>query len=244
MDWRVIPDRRTLNDIMRDALAKGGVASVNHAEAPEGENCMGCRWEAPAGTDMGLFQAVEVINGGVMMFSSAKYWDGQLSEGHRLAAIGGSDNHDATVPPGQAGAIGWPTTAVEAEELTVPAILNGIRAGRTFVDLTASRDNTLDFEAESGGATARMGEILKVKEGGAVHVKIHVTAARGSTTYLRLDGEELSATPAMILDSVDSTVSTQVKVGPGRHWLRLEVRDGSGTNELMSSPLYINFPEK
>ena len=244
MDWRVVRDRRTLNDVVRDALAKGGVVSVNHAEAPEGEDCMGCRWEAPAGTDMGLFQAVEVINGGVMMFSSAKYWDSQLREGNRLAAIGGSDNHNATIPPGEAGAIGWPITAVQAEELSVPAILNGIRAGRTFVDLTASCDKILDFEAVYDGATARMGESMKVADGATVRVTIHVTAAKGSMAYLLLDGKEPDTNPHMILDSVDSTVSTRVTLGTGRHWLRVEVRNGAGTNELMSSPLYINFPEK
>ena len=90
---------------------------------------MGCRWEPPAGTDMGLFTAVEVINGGQIMLSSAKYWDAQLRDGHRLAAIGGSDSHNATHPPGPPGSIGWPTTAVEADELSVPAILKGIRAG-------------------------------------------------------------------------------------------------------------------
>jgi hypothetical protein len=29
-----------------------------------------------------------------MMFSSAKYWDSPLRAGHRMAAIGGSDNHN------------------------------------------------------------------------------------------------------------------------------------------------------
>lgn len=243
MDWRVIADHRTLNDVVRDALAKGGVVSVNHAEAPEGEDCMGCRWVAPAGTDMGLFQAVEVINGGEMLFSSAKYWDGQLLEGHRLAAIGGSDNHDATTPLGRAGAIGWPTTVVEAEELSVSAILNGVRTGRTFVDLTASRDKTLDFDAESDGVTAKMGETMKVAAGAALLVRIHVTAAKGSTAHLLLDGKETRANPAMFLQGVDSTVSTRLTAGPGRHWLRVEVRDSAGTNELLSSPLYINFQE-
>jgi hypothetical protein len=243
MDWRVIPDHRALNDVVRDALAKGGVVSVNHAEAPEGEDCMGCRWVAPPGTDMGLFQAVEVINGGVMMFSSAKYWDSQLHDGHRLAAIGGSDNHNAMIPPGEAGAIGWPATVVEAEELSVPAILNGIRAGRTFVDLTASRDKILDFQAVSDGITASMGESMRVSNGATLRVSIHVTAAKGSKAHLLLDGKEPGATAPMILDSVDSTVSTRVTAGPGRHWLRVEVRDSAGTNELMSSPLYINLPE-
>jgi hypothetical protein len=119
------------------------------AESLGGEPCMGCRWEAPTNVDRNLFVSFEVINGGRIMFSSVKYWEAQLRDGHRLAGVGGSDSHNATSSPGPPGSIGWPTTVVEAEELSVPAILNGIRAGRTFVDLTASHDKVVDFEAES-----------------------------------------------------------------------------------------------
>ena len=244
LDWRVSPGRLSLNEVLRDALAKGGLASVNHAQAPEGEDCMGCGWAPAADTDMGLFSAVEVINYGVIMFSSATYWDSQLREGHRLAAVGGSDNHNATTPPGEPGSIGWPTTVIEAEELSVAAILHGIRSGRTFVDLTASRDKTLDFAAESGGASARMGETLHVVDGAQIQVSIHAAAVQGSTTHLYLDGEESSAVPAMRLDGADVHVSTTLTTTPGRHWLRVVVRDGSEKDQLISSPLYINFAEK
>jgi hypothetical protein len=244
MDFRVSPDHLSLNDVVRDALAKGGIASVNHAEAPEGEDCMGCRWMPSDDADMGLFSAVEVINYGVIMFSSAKYWDSQLREGHRLAAVGGSDNHNATAPPGEAGSIGWPTTVVEADKLSVPAILDAIRSGRSFVDLTASRDKTLDFEAESGSITAKMGETLHVADGARIQVSIHITAAKGSTAHLLLDGQESSTNPAMPLESGDANKVTSLTTSPGRHWLRVEVRDDAGKNELISSPLYINFPGK
>ncbi len=185
---------------------------------------------------------MEVINYGEIMFSSAKYWDSQLRAGHRLAAIGGSDNHNATTPPGEVGAIGWPTTAVEADELSVPAILDGIRAGRTFVDLTASRDKMLDFAADAGGASAKMGGTLDAAAGATISVHIHTIAAKGSTVHLLLDGEESMA--PLAVEGVDSTVTATFPATAGRHWLRLEVRDSSGADELMSSPLYINFPQE
>jgi hypothetical protein len=241
MDWRVGNGGLDLNTILRDARAKGGIASVNHAEAPEGEECMGCRWmPAAAGIDMGLFSAVEVINYGEMMFSSAKYWDSQLRAGHRLAAIGGSDNHNATTPPGTVGAIGWPRTAIEANELSVPAILNGIRAGRTFIDLTGSRDKMLDFEAEADGASAKMGGTLHTRGTAEITVRIRAVATAGSVVHLLLDGEDTNVP----LPLEDPTAKATLRASAGRHWLRLEVRDRSGTNELISSPLYINFPEE
>jgi predicted metal-dependent phosphoesterase TrpH len=240
MDWRVSNGGLDLNTVLRDARAKGGIASVNHAEAPEGEGCMGCRWMPAAGTDMSLFSAVEVINYGEVMFSSAKYWDSELRAGHRLAAVGGSDNHNATTPPGEVGAIGWPATAVEADELSVPAILDGIRHGRTFIDLTGSRDKMLDFEAEAEGASAKMGGTLRTTGGATISVSIHAIAAEGSDVHLLLDGED-SNTP-LALQPANLTAKTTLTASTGRHYLRLEVRDHNGVSELISSPLYINFP--
>jgi hypothetical protein len=237
MDWRVAPGNLDLNTVLRDVHAKGGIASVNHAEAPEGEECMGCRWMPAEGTDMGLFSAVEVINYGEIMFSSAKYWDSEVRAGHRLAAVGGSDNHNATITPGDVGAIGWPATAVEADELSVAAILDGIRAGRTFIDLTGSRDKMVDFAVEANGKSARMGGSLDVPAGTSLAVHVHAVAQKGSVIRLVWDGEETGSPLALAAD-------TTLTAGAGRHWLRLEVQDAHGTNELISSPLYINFPKE
>jgi hypothetical protein len=243
MDWRVIKGGLDLNAVLHDVRSKGGIASVNHAESPGGEDCMGCRWEPQTGTDMNLFSAVEVINGGRTMFSSEKYWDAQLREGHRLAAIGGSDSHNATAAPGPPGSIGWPTTVVEADELSVPAILNAIRAGRTFIDCTASHDKVLDFEAESGGVSAGMGGSLHAADGAAIHLHVHTIAAQGSLVHVLVDGEEPGTIAAMPIDSAKSDIAATLTMSAGRHWLRIEARDGKGTLQLVSSPIYINFPE-
>ena len=239
IDYRVTPGGLDLNAVLRDAASKGGIASVNHAESPGGEACMGCRWEPPADEDMNLFTAAEVINGG--RTSHAKFWDAQLRDGHRLAAIGGSDSHNATSPPGPHGSIGWPTTVIEADELSVTAILNGIRAGRTFVDLTASHDKQLDFEAKSGDSHARMGEVLHTTAASTIEVQIHAVACAGSVVHLLIDGVETNAVPPAPVNKADFDRAVTVTVAGGRHSLRLEVRDADGTLQLMSSPLYVNF---
>jgi hypothetical protein len=243
VDYRVTPGKLDVNAVLRDVRSKGGIASVSHAEAPGGESCMGCRWEPPAGTDMGLFTAVEVINGGQIMFPSTHFWDAELRGGYRLAAIGGSDSHNATNPPGPPGSIGWPTTAVEADELSVPAILNGIRVGRTFVDLTASHDKVVDFEAEAGGATTHMGGTLHAVAGAPIHVRIHAVACTGMTAHLLLDGADAVGAAPMTVGSTSAPVESSLTAGTGRHWLRVEVRDSNGTLALVSSPLYINSPD-
>jgi hypothetical protein len=48
--------------------AKGGIASINHADSPDGEICMGRAWEPQTAVDMSMFTGVEVINGGAPFF--------------------------------------------------------------------------------------------------------------------------------------------------------------------------------
>jgi hypothetical protein len=243
IDYRVTPGELDLNTVLHDVSSKGGIAFVSHAESPGGETCMGCRWEQAADVDMNLFSAVEVVNGGRIMFSSTGYWDAQLRDGHRLTAIGGSDSHNATNPPGTPGSIGWPTTVVEADELSVPAILNGIRAGRTFVDLTDSHNKQLDFEAESGSSHGQMGQTLRTANGAPIRVRIHTVACAGSLAHLVLDGKETDAALPILLNSASSQVESIFSAGTGRHWLRVEIRDMKGNLQLTSSPLYINFAD-
>ena len=243
VDFRVTPGGLDLDQVLTKVHSMGGIASVNHASSPSGEVCMGCGWQPSSNVDMSLFSAVEVINGGQVMQSSTKFWDTQLREGHRLAAVGGSDSHNATNPPGPPGSIGWPATAVEASELSVPAILDGIRGGRTFVDLTSSLDKIIDIEAEADGAHARMGGTLHLAAGGHIHMQIHTVACAGLIAHLLLDGEETPAAPPMPASKADATLDATITAAAGRHYLRVEVRDSAGVLQLVSSPLYINFAD-
>jgi hypothetical protein len=87
-----------------------------------------------------------------------------------------------------------------------------------------------------------MGGTLHTTAGAAISLRIHAVAAEGSVVHLLMDGEDTSA--PLALDAVDATVKTAITPGAGRHYLRLEVRDRAGVSELISSPLYINFPEE
>ena len=227
-----------VNAILRNVQSKGGIASINHAESPGGEICMGCKWEQPTDVDMSLFTGIEVINGGRIFLSSAAFWDRQLSKGVRLTAIGGSDNHNAPSMPGTPGAIAWPTTVVEASELSVSAILDGIRHGRTFIDLTASHDHIVDIDAQKTNApVVHMGGTLDASAGDSIRFHIQVAGCPRSTVHLFLDGRE--TLPPLATQTGTEALPFQW-TGDGRaHWLRAEVRDSNGSLILVSSPIYI-----
>jgi hypothetical protein len=190
---------------------------------------------------MSLFTGIEAINGGEPLLS-VDFWDKEIAQGSRLTAIGGSDNHNATIPIDKTAAIGRPTTGVEANELSVPAIIEGIRRGRVIVDLTASHDKLLDLEAHAGAGSAAMGGDLRAAAGTAVDVNIHVVASTGNSVTLLLDGHDSTEVRARELTKQDEIVYAQWTSDGKRHWLRAEVRDSRGALLVLGNPVYINFP--
>ena len=246
VDYRVVAhDGRDVNAILHDVQAQGGIASINHADAPGGEICMGCKWEPPSPVDMRLFTGIEAINGGNLL-SSVDVWDRQLAQGIRLTAIGGSDNHNALIPAGHMSAIGRPTTVVEARELSVPAILDGIRRGRVFIDLTASRDKAIDFAARSADAAdpepwTPMGDALQEASGQSIAFRIHLAACPHSQVHLVLDGHESADLPTLPAPAGNETLTFKWTGDGGYHWLRCEVRNQDGSLLLLSNPIYINL---
>jgi hypothetical protein len=244
LDFRLgstdVPD---INVLLRNARKLGALVSVNHPAAPSGEICMGCGWTPATQVEMSLLDAVEVVNGGTEdpAFSGIPSWEHQVSLGHRLTAIGGSDNHRPFIPLDQPGAIGRPTTVVYASELSTPAILDGIRAGRVFIDLTGSRNRLLDFSAHTADATAEMGGTLEANQGNEVALQVHVAGCQGASVHLIVDGAELSLLPTQSIAGADETLRSSWRSDGRRHWIRAEVRDAEGHLLLLGNPVYVNW---
>lgn len=242
VDYRVVKGGRDVNAVLRDVKSKGGIASINHANAPGGEICMGCKWEPTTDVDLSLLTGVEVINGGGPYTSSADFWDRQLATGAKLTAVGGSDNHDASLPVGSATAIGSPTTVVEAGGLSVPAILDGIRQGRAFIDMTGSRDKVIDMEAldsRPGSKAARMGSALEAAAGDTIAFKIYVVGCNGAAVHIIVDGRKSQTIGPLTIESTKQDLDFSWKSDGGRHWIRVEVRNAGGELMLLSNPIYI-----
>lgn len=206
---------------------------------------MGCGWSAPATTDLSRIQAVEVVNGADAdsEWSGIPFWERRLSAGHRLTAIGGSDNHDALRVTTDAGgaALGAPTTVVHADALSMPAILEGIRRGRVFVDVQGSGDRALAWEGVSGQGRAVMGQSLPVAAGGEASFTLVATAVGGATAELIVDGQvvERRGIPA---GGQAQTLRFGWRGDGGRHWARANVRGTDGRLWLLGNPIYIEPP--
>ncbi len=237
VDYRVAEKNgRTVDQVVHDVRALGGIVSINHPESPTGEQCRGCGWAPPTPTDLSKFTAVEVVNSGRLM---DKFWDKQLATGIRLTAIGGSDNHDATKGEDVRGALAHPTTVVQAKELSVSGILDGIRAGHVFIDLTASKAKSLDVDASTSHGTAHMGDLLEAKRNDDVRLQVHVAGCSRGQVQTIIDGKP--AESMLQVENDDQTLETHWTSDGGRHWIRFIVRDASSNPMLVGNPVYVNY---
>ncbi len=242
IDFRLgSPSVPTVNDLLRRARALGALVSINHPLAPTGEICMGCGWTPNPPADMNLLNAVEASNGGSegTLYSGARFWEHQLDLGYRLTAIGGSDNHRPMRPLDRLGSVGSPTTVVYAANLSTPAILAGIRAGHVFIDLTGSKDRTIDLSARCGSDTARMGDLLTAARGEAVEFEAQVADADGAKAEFIEDGKVLDSAP--VTSAVSQTFHANWTSDGQRHWFLAQAIGPDGKIWLLGNPVYVNW---
>jgi hypothetical protein len=167
-------------DAVRD---RGGFTQVNHPTIfPSSVPlfallCRGCPWDySSAETRYAKVDAIEVATGpsglnapgdpGPNPFTATAidFYERALAEGHRIAAVGSSDSHNAgrTPNPLTQAPIGEATTVVYAEELSERGLREAVQRGHTYVKVGGNGGPDLRFEATTAGgqATAIMGDTL------------------------------------------------------------------------------------
>lgn len=135
----------------------GAVVSLNH---PFCSNC-GFHLDMEAYP----FDCVEVWNT-IQHSDNMKnrdWWVGQLLNGNRIAAVGGSDYHRDYVLP----FLACPTTYVNAKDKTQNDILDALREGRSFVTHSPT-SSTLFLNC----GDAEIGDTVKLSDGKKLEVKV------------------------------------------------------------------------
>lgn len=234
VDFRVgseaVPDVAALQRGIADA---GAIMSINHPALPSGELCMGCGWIWPK-TDWSRVAAIEVVNGTMVEgpLAGIGYWYSRLNEGHRLTGIAGSDNHDPDAPEGKA-PIGRPTTVVNAEALSQPAILKGIEAGNVFIDVTGGGKRLLEVEAEASGRRTAMGGTLAAAHGAVF--RAHTVGVAGGSAELVVNG---AVAEKRGIDGADARIAFELDAG-SCGWGAVNVRDATKHLLLIGNPIYL-----
>jgi hypothetical protein len=188
--------------IIQLAHANGGLCSINHPKQD------GPEWAY----DLSLpVDAMEVWQGPWPWRNeeSLALWEGLLSAGRRLPAVGGSDYH---CPAGEETGflrLGQPTTWVKAAGRSVPAVLDAIRAGRVSISATPDGPR-LELHAVAAGNVAEMGEELSLAPEATAEVEVRVERGAGWTLRLIVDG---GTAHTALIEADPATVRVGVTAG-------------------------------
>lgn len=249
----------TIADAAATIAAQGALLSINHPVLDLGLSCIGCAWRQPLSPS--AIQAVEVGSGGLrqgaFLFTAAalRFWEALLAQGVHVAAVGGSDDHQGGTGTGRMDSpIGDPTTMVLADELSVPALVDAIRHGRTVVKLQGPSDPMVELTASQPGGTsadATVGDTLAVR---STRLSARVTGIGADPTnqgmpYLRWikNGESVAET-AITSDPFVSTLpvlahhpENGAPASPEDRY-RVEIHV-DGMARTITSPLYVRYDE-
>lgn len=223
--------------------AAGGVAVINH---PADHS----QWSGDLVVSQGM-DAVEVWNSSWLQrsnvtpqvftnnYMATTWWDEHfLSEGVRLGVTGGSDNHWRSTTAVQG--VGQPTTWVFARNRSAAAIVEGVRAGRTFVSaqppaLGGPRVLVEAVEDWAGGNRAPVVPGGLVRARGPVVMTVRVVGGEGC--HLRLVGPG-GVYHELLLTDDDTSIAYHVSF-PEDGWFRYELYAERGyAMTALTSPVF------
>jgi hypothetical protein len=232
IDWRYRATDGSFAEFAGQVHRLGGLVIGAHPYCP----FVGCSWKF----GYGRLDAVEVWNGPWTADDEASVstWDGMLVEdgrsGRWLPAVGNSDAHR----PGQV--IGLPQNVVLARGLDTRSVLDGVRAGRSWI--AESGDVQLSFRCGAAGRTAGLGERLAVPAGTEVVASVTVSGAPGGAVRLVTDEGQVLLAPLAADGSGTVEWVTRPQVSA---YVRAEVRRSDppagplGAMVAMTNPVFL-----
>lgn len=257
------PDVDPVADKVRDAVPPsqffgdiqdaGGYTEINHPtifqSAPS--VCRGCFWDyTDAETDFSKVNAVEIQNGpegiagGVapnpFTVPAIAYYEHALDSGARIAAVGGSDDHQGGGATGPTDSpVGSPATMVHASALSEAAVVDAIENAHTYVKLFGVSSPTIDLTAAvPGSQAAEIGDTASGPSAGftATVSGASATGRTGSFALVELkDGAPIATVPF----SGDGVTDSFSATGNGRYALEVTRTDGAyAFIEDYSSPIW------
>jgi hypothetical protein len=228
VDWRYAPRDGVFPRFAAAVREAGGLVVAAHPAAP----LPGSLWEF--GFDH--VDALEVWNGRWNLDDevSLRIWQRLLCEGRRVAAVGGSDSHAHRQP------VGSPQTVVHARELSAPALVDGLRRGRSYI--ARSRAVTVEFTASCPGVpeVAGPGQTLRVPPEAPVTVTAMITGAAGTNAALITAAG--CAGRATVHQPARTMLRWELDAASAR-FARLELRDAQrrplGTMVALTNPVWL-----
>jgi hypothetical protein len=230
VDWRYAPRDGVFPRFAAEVREAGGVVVAAHPAVP----LPGSAWEF----GFAHVDALEVWNGrwNVDDELSLRIWQRLLRQGRRVAAVGGSDSHGPHQP------VGLPQTAVHASELSIPALIDGLRRGRSYIARSKAVAVELTASCPNGGAgdVAGPGQTLRVPPETPVTVSAVISGAPGTNAALITAAG--CAGRATVGPTARARLRWEINAASAR-FARLEVRDAAqgrfGAMVALTNPVWL-----
>jgi hypothetical protein len=225
-DWRQLPSDEltaapdpgtgSIQEFLRAARASGAFVSAAH---PLGAHLSWQFFPEAAVDPAARTDSVEVWTGPFQPDDQAAVdaWDAMNRQGQRLVPNGGSDLHGVDNTGGFAA--GTPMTVVHADSLSKRAVVDALRAGRSFITREPSGVE-LYLAGSLQGQRQIMGGTLYGALPDIVDLELVVRRAAGMRLVLLRDGVPFATTT---LASDDETLPFTTTIGAGG-FVRAEVR--------------------
>jgi MYXO-CTERM domain-containing protein len=204
VDFKVGVRGVTVEGAIEAYQEQGALFSINHPTVPGDSFCIGCPWEYDV--DPTTIDGLEVMGG---IWDATDYWEAMCEAGSHATAVGGSDDHAAGQGSGVLySPIGMPTTMVYADELSVDAIMEGVRSGRVVIKVDSPDAPMLvtELSGERVGdtvfadtatlsvvVTGAVGNSLRVIKNGTMIERVEINAdpfAHETSVEAPLEGED------------------------------------------------------
>jgi hypothetical protein len=157
-------------------------------------------------------------------------WERLLLEGHRITAVSGSDTRAVAD-------YGITATAVHAESLSRPALIDGVRAGRAYVKAMGVHGSPdLELTASAGAEQVMIGGTLRAATA-TLHVALR--GAAGQVLEVTRNGEVITTVPVTADDwTVDLPMVRGAVPSDLGSFYRVDVRDGL-FRSIISNPIFL-----
>lgn len=165
IDWRYRQEDGQLGRFTDRVRSLGGLAIACHPWVP----IPATKWDF--GYDYAGIDAIELWNGPWTLDDQfcVEHWHSMLVAGRFVPGVGSSDSHGFDQPVGHA------QTVVNLATLSTPAVVAGVRAGRSWLAESSAVD--LAFTASAAGRTVSCGERLGAGPADEADVRLEVSGA-------------------------------------------------------------------
>lgn len=253
-----------IGQIQQQAKAAGALFQVNHPTifpGPVFQNlCRGCEFELGDEIDWGQVDTIEVLTGPVLatgddlglaipgqienpfMQAAIDLWEEQLTAGHRITAVSGSDSKGIDAPEERTRkGYGSSATAVFAQQLSRPALRAGIQAGAAYVRTRGVAGSPeVQFEIETGdGQHGIYGATVTAE---TATLRTTVVGGLGQQLRYIANGDLVLVLPVLSDPFVHEQQATRLpQEGPlGSYW-RIEVADAQ-SRTVIGNPVFLRGP--